>query len=121
MTYVLIFFPEELITGAFLTKVCNKLGSVYFQLGLLLEVESACIQRLENDHRGNTWRILYEVLVEWRKNSKNRSNVIVMLHELIRALTHLELMDVVELVRHDEWWIDQGIDSSRADGRGRIS
>ena len=41
--------------------------------------------------------------------------------ELIRALTHLELMDVVELVRHGEWWMDQGIDSSRADGRGRIS
>ena len=40
---------------------------------------------------------------------------------LIRALTHLELMDVVELVRHDEWWIGQGIDSYRADGRGRIS
>ena len=40
---------------------------------------------------------------------------------LIRALTHLELMDEAELVRHGEWWIDQGIDSSRADGRGRIS
>ena len=40
---------------------------------------------------------------------------------LIRTLTLLELMDVVELVRHGEWWIDQGIDSSGADGRGRIS
>ena len=40
---------------------------------------------------------------------------------LIRALTRLELMDVVELVRHGEWWIGQGIDSSRAYGRGRIS
>ena len=40
---------------------------------------------------------------------------------LIRALTHIELMDVVELVRQGEWWIDQDIDTSRADGRGRIS
>ena len=97
-----VFFSKGFITNAFLTKVANNLGNTYYQLGMLLSVAAPLIQRLENDYLRNTWRITYEMLVNWRETSVNRSNAVFMAEDLIAALTELNLNDVAEIVRHGE-------------------
>ncbi|KAI0239807.1 hypothetical protein LSAT2_009470, partial [Lamellibrachia satsuma] len=65
----------------------------------LLSVTLPRIQWLENDYVRNTWRMTYEVLVNWHQTSINRSNAVVMMEDLIGALKELNLNDVAEVVR----------------------
>ena len=95
--------PEELITDAFLAKIADNLGCIYFNLGLALNVKHSYIERVEHDHRGDTMRITFMVLAKWRKMSKKKTNVAAMMEELINALSHLGQMDVVELIRRSEY------------------
>ena len=102
MIYFRVVFLEDLVTDAFLSRVADNLGNVFFRLGLLLGVARPCIERLENNYVRDTWRITYEVLVNWRETSVNKSNVVVMMEDLIGAMTELKLNDVAEDVRHGE-------------------
>ena len=91
-----------LINDAFLGKITENLGNVYFPLGLLLNVARAYIERLENDFPKNTWRVTFEVLVKWRETSKMRPRTDKLIEELVKALSDLGLNDVVEIVKQGE-------------------
>ena len=102
LTYSFIF-PEELITDVFLAKIADNLGCIYFNLGLALNVKRKYIDRVEHDFRGDTMRITFMVLAKWRNTSKNKTNLAAMKEELNNALTDLDQMDVVELIRSSEY------------------
>ena len=97
-------FPEVPITDAFLVDVTNILGPVYYQLGIILNVQRPDILRLESNYNRDVWRVTYEVLVKWNETSKNRSNGEAMIAELVEALTRLDLVDVAERIKRGECW-----------------
>ena len=45
------------------------------------------------------------MLVKWREISKNRAKGVLMIEELVRALTQLQLTDVAEKVQEGKCWI----------------
>ena len=96
------------ITDAFLSDVANELGPVYFRLGLILNVQRADILRLEANH-SDVWRRNYEMLVKWREVSKNRAKGVLMIEDLVKALTQLQLTDVAEKVTEGKCWIKSSL------------
>lgn len=101
MIYVCVFFLV-MLTEKFLSKVAKIRDPDTLQLGLQLNIPREQIQQFENEFGKNTWRVNFEMLVEWQKTSPNQANNH-LVEELISALTDLELMDKVELVRKGEF------------------
>ena len=101
MIYICGFFVV-MLTEKFLSKVAKIRDPDTLQLGLQLNIPREHIQQFENEFGKNTWRVNFEMLVEWQKTSPNQANNH-LVEELISALTDLELMDKVELVRKGEF------------------
>ena len=86
----------------FLYGVADDLGDVYHRLGVQLGIETAAIERIENDAK-KTVRRTFEILVLWRGGARLRADTVAMKEELCDALEDIKLKIVADRVRRGEW------------------
>ena len=82
-----------------LSQIVDRLGNIYFQLGLLLGLTKPVIEQFEVKFPNNLWRLNFEVLNRWQDDNRHQPN---MVDELIKVLRNLDLNDVVDVVRDGE-------------------
>ena len=102
---MLASFVVEILEDRFLRSVAKKTGNEYHPIGIMLLGHKQDVDRIEAAHRQDIERIMFEILILWRKNAPERRDPAKMVELLCDALKESRCGDVADYVEDESEYL----------------